>query len=139
MKVEVKQTNDGSNTLFVPELNEHYHSIHGALQESQHVFIKHGLLPALAEHTDLRLLEIGFGTGLNAILTLQTFLTQNATVFYDTLEKFPLSEEVIKKLHFENFILNPELLDYFYQLHASPWNEAVQIAPNFTLRKQETD
>lgn len=139
MKVEIKQTNDGSNTLFVPEMNEHYHSIHGALQESQHVFIKHGLLPALAEHKDLRVLEVGFGTGLNAILTLQAALSYDATMYYDTLEKYPLAPEVVKGLHFENFILNPELLDYFYQLHAAPWNQPVAIAPNFTFRKQETD
>jgi tRNA U34 5-methylaminomethyl-2-thiouridine-forming methyltransferase MnmC len=139
MKVEVKQTNDGSNTLFVPELNEHYHSIHGALQESQHVFIKHGLLPKLATKPDLRILEVGFGTGLNAILTLQTLLAQKATVFYDTLEKFPLPLPIIKELHFEQFILNPELLAYFYRLHAAPWEEPVNITPNFTIRKLQTD
>ena len=140
MKVEVKQTNDGSNTLFVPELNEHYHSIHGALQEALHVFIKYGLQPVLGTTTEpIRLLEVGFGTGLNAILTLQTFLTQNHSVFYDTLEKYPLSENLIKELHFENFILNPELLDNFYKLHAAPWNETVSITPNFNLRKLETD
>jgi len=140
MKVEVKKTNDGSNTLFVPELNEHYHSIHGALQEALHVFIKHGLQPVLEKATEpIRLLEVGFGTGLNAILTLQTFLTQNHSVFYDTLEKYPLAEDLIKELHFENFILNPELLDNFYKLHAAPWNETVSITPNFNLKKLETD
>lgn len=141
MKVEVKQTHDGSNTLFVPELNEHYHSIHGALQEALHVFIKYGLQPVLekAGAEPIRLLEIGFGTGLNAILTLQTFLTQNHSVFYDTLEKYPLREDLIKELHFENFILNPELLDHFRQLHKAAWNEPVSILPNFTLTKLEAD
>ena len=140
MNVEVKQTNDGSNTLFVPELNEHYHSVHGALQEALHVFIKHGLQPTLENATEpVRLLEIGFGTGLNAILTLQTFLTQNHSVFYDSLEKYPLAEDLIKELHFENFILNPELLDHFYKLHAAPWNENVSITPNFKLQKIHAD
>ncbi|MFC5271283.1 tRNA (5-methylaminomethyl-2-thiouridine)(34)-methyltransferase MnmD [Adhaeribacter terreus] len=140
MKVEVKQTNDGSNTLFVPELNEHYHSIHGALQEALHVFIKYGLEPTLEKATEpIRLLEIGFGTGLNAILTLQTFLTQNHSVFYDTLEKYPLPENLIKELQFGNFILNPELLDYFHKLHAAPWNETIAITPNFNLQKMHTD
>ena len=145
MNVEVKQTNDGSNTLFVPALNEHYHSVHGALQEALHVFIKHGLEPSLEKATEekatqpLRLLEIGFGTGLNAILTLQTFLTQNHSVFYDTLEKYPLEEALIKELHFENFILNPELLDHFYNLHGAPWNETVTITPNFSLQKMHAD
>ena len=134
--MEVKQTNDGSNTLFVPELNEHYHSIHGALQEALHVFIKYGLEPTLQKAEEpIKLLEIGFGTGLNAILTLQTFLTQNPIVFYDTLEKYPLKEDLVKELHFENFILNPELLEIFYKLHATPWNQTVAITPNFTLKK----
>ena len=140
MKVEVKQTNDGSNTLFVPELNEHYHSIHGALQEALHVFIKHGLQPVIENATEpIRMLEVGFGTGLNAILTLQTFLTEKATVFYDSLEKYPLKEELVTELHFENFILNPELLEYFEQLHAAPWNETVKISSNFSLQKIHAD
>ena len=134
MKVEVKQTNDGSNTLFVPELNEHYHSIHGALQEALHVFIKHGLQPVLENATEpIRMLEVGFGTGLNAILTLQTFLTEKATVFYDSLEKYPLKEELVTELHFENFILNPELFEYFKQLHAAPWNETTRPESYVTL------
>ncbi|KAA9340295.1 tRNA (5-methylaminomethyl-2-thiouridine)(34)-methyltransferase MnmD [Adhaeribacter soli] len=140
MKVEVKQTNDGSHTLYVPALNEHYHSVHGALQEALHVFIKHGLEPVLANATTpINLLEIGFGTGLNAILTLQAFLTQKHSVLYDTLEKYPLPEEVIAQLQFENFILNPELLAYFRKLHAAPWNTEAAIRPNFTLQKLHAD
>lgn len=140
MNLEVKQTHDGSNTLYVPALNEHYHSIHGALQEALHVFIKHGLLPTLEKATGpVRLLEIGFGTGLNAILTLQTLLTQNHSVFYDTLEKYPLPETLVKELHFENFILNPELLDYFYRLHAAPWNGPAAITPTFSVHKMHAD
>lgn len=140
MKVEVKQTNDGSNTLFVPELNEHYHSVHGALQEALHVFIKHGLEPVIANATaPVKLLEIGFGTGLNAILTLQTFLAQKHSVVYDSLEKYPLPEEMVAQLHFENFILNPELLDYFKKLHAAPWNVEIPVTPNFRLQKLEAD
>lgn len=138
MKVEVKQTKDGSNTLFVPELNEHYHSVHGALQESEHVFIQSGLLPALSQQPEtLHLLEIGFGTGLNAILTLPHALPGTTRIFYDTLEKYPLSEEVIKALQAERFLLNPELQDNFYRLHQAPWNEPVSIVPGFVLRKLE--
>jgi tRNA U34 5-methylaminomethyl-2-thiouridine-forming methyltransferase MnmC len=140
MKVEVKQTNDGSNTLFVPELNEHYHSVHGALQEALHVFIKHGLEAALAKNTGpLHVLEIGFGTGLNAILTLQIFLTKKHTIFYHSLEKYPLAEPLVRSLHFEKFILNPELLDYFYQLHAADWNKEAEIVPGFSLKKMQAD
>ncbi|GAB2525979.1 tRNA (5-methylaminomethyl-2-thiouridine)(34)-methyltransferase MnmC2 [Rufibacter soli] len=139
MNLEVRQTKDGSTTLFVPELNEHYHSVHGALQESLHVFIKMGLQATLERLPSVRILEVGFGTGLNALLTLQHTLATGAAVQYDTLEKYPLSMEVVAQLHFEKFILNPELLDFFTPLHAAPWEQPVAITPQFTLRKLETD
>ncbi|WP_162427913.1 tRNA (5-methylaminomethyl-2-thiouridine)(34)-methyltransferase MnmD [Pontibacter pudoricolor] len=135
MHLEIRQTKDGSNTLYVPELNEHYHSVHGALQESQHVFIKHGLEHALEQKRDVKILEIGFGTGLNAILTLPFALAQQAFIQYDTLEKYPLTAEVVEQLHFEQFILNPELLDYFKKMHAMPWNVPADLSPYFTLQK----
>lgn len=135
MHLEIRQTKDGSNTLYVPELNEHYHSVHGAMQESQHVFIKHGLEHALEQKPDVKILEVGFGTGLNAILTFPYALAQKAFVQYDTLEKYPLTREVVAQLHFEKFILNPELLDYYKQMHAAPWNEPVDLIPYFTLQK----
>ncbi|CAN5914803.1 tRNA (5-methylaminomethyl-2-thiouridine)(34)-methyltransferase MnmD [soil metagenome] len=139
MKVEVRQTKDGSSTLYVPELNEHYHSVHGALQESMHVFIQAGLGYFLPRREELRVLEVGFGTGLNALLTLQQALLHQTPVLYDSLEKYPLAPAVIKELHFEKFILNPELLDFHGQLHAVPWNEQVPVTPFFSLRKIETD
>ncbi|MCC9166419.1 tRNA (5-methylaminomethyl-2-thiouridine)(34)-methyltransferase MnmD [Pontibacter harenae] len=135
MHLEIKQTKDGSNTLYVPELNEHYHSVHGAMQESQHVFIKHGLEHMLETKKDIKILEVGFGTGLNAILTFPVALAQKAFIQYDSLEKFPLSDEVVKLLSFEQFILNPELLDYFYQMHNCDWNLPCDIVPHFTLQK----
>ncbi|WP_210488399.1 tRNA (5-methylaminomethyl-2-thiouridine)(34)-methyltransferase MnmD [Rufibacter aurantiacus] len=139
MNLEVRQTKDGSTTLFVPELNEHYHSVHGALQESLHVFIKMGLEATLERQSAVRLLEVGFGTGLNALLTLQHSLATKATVEYDTLEKYPLPPEVVAQLQFDKFILNPELLDFFTPLHNAPWGQPVAITPQFTLRKLETD
>ncbi len=140
MKVEVKQTNDGSNTLFVPELNEHYHSVHGALQEALHVFIKLGLQPVLEKAGGpVRILEVGFGTGLNAVLTLQASLAAKQTVYYDSLEKYPLGPEVIAALHFENFILNPELFARFNQLHETPWNLETPVTPDFYLKKLHAD
>lgn len=139
MDLEVRKTKDGSTTLFVPELNEHYHSVHGALQESLHVFITMGLEPTLVRLPTVRLLEVGFGTGLNALLTLQHTLLTGATVQYDTLEKYPLTPEVVAQLQFDTFILNPELLDYFASLHAASWHQSVAITPKFALQKLETD
>jgi len=135
MHLEIRQTKDGSSTLFVPELNEHYHSVHGALQESEHVFIKHGLEHALQQKKDVKLLEVGFGTGLNAILSFPFALAQKAFIQYDTLEKYPLSLDVVKQLQFEKFILNPELLDFYYRMHACNWNEPCDLIPYFTLQK----
>ena len=80
MHLEIRQTKDGSNTLFVPDLNEHYHSVHGALQESQHVFIKQGLEHVLEQKKDIKILEVGFGTGLNAILTFPYALAKKAFI-----------------------------------------------------------
>lgn len=139
MEREIRQTKDGSVTLFVPGLNEHYHSINGALQESMHVFIRAGLEASWQNATELAILEIGFGTGLNALLTLQQTLLQKKKVFYHTLEKFPLPLALIEQMHFENFILNPELLDYLPILHTAPWDSPVGITPNFTLEKTEAD
>jgi tRNA U34 5-methylaminomethyl-2-thiouridine-forming methyltransferase MnmC len=139
VKTEIRQTKDGSTTLFVPELNEHYHSINGALQESLHVFIRAGLEQALQQQSRVRVLEVGFGTGLNALLSLQHVLGQPAAVQYDTLEKYPLSWDLIRDMHFEKFILNPELMDYLPQLHQAPWEQAVALLPNFTLQKIQAD
>jgi len=139
MNLQVRKTNDGSTTLFAPELNEHYHSVHGALQESLHVFIKMGLEATMARLADVRLLEVGFGTGLNALLTLQHTLVSKATVHYHTLEKYPLPLEVVNQLRFQDFILNPELLDFFQPLHAAPWQEVVSLTPHFHLLKLKVD
>jgi tRNA U34 5-methylaminomethyl-2-thiouridine-forming methyltransferase MnmC len=135
MHLEIRQTKDGSNTLYVPELNEHYHSVHGALQESQHVFIKHGLESALQLKKDIKILEVGFGTGLNAILTYPFALAKKAFIQYDTLEKFPLEKAVIDQLQFDKVLLNPELFEVYQQMHTAPWDKPVDIIPYFTLQK----
>ena len=134
--VEVRPTADGSSTLYVPALDEHYHSTHGAVQEARHVYLGAALEPALAAATGpLRVLEVGFGTGLNALLTLQRSLTAPVPLAYDTVEKHPLPPAVVTALHAERYLLNPELLGYFQQLHAAAWDEAVPLLPGFRLRK----
>ncbi len=139
MKTEIRPTKDGSVTLYVPELNEHYHSINGALQESMHVFVQAGLEYAWQNKSDITVLEVGFGTGLNALLTLEKTLKTSKKVFYHTLEKYPLSPVLIEQMHFEQFISNPQLLNYLLPLHTSPWNEPVSVSPDFTLLKALAD
>lgn len=100
-KREVTTSADGSPTIWVPSLDEHYHSIHGALTESKHVFIENGLKrtiselkarPRLADGSDIRILEVGLGTALNARLSFDFAQQSDIQLHYDALEKFPLTE-----------------------------------------------
>ena len=139
-KVEVRVTADGSATLFVPVLNEHYHSRHGARQESAHVFIAHGLKPLLAAGAGtarpLHILEIGLGTGLNALLTLVAVGgVPNVAIAYDGLETYPLPPAVVAALQPEWDQLGAPLNALFAALHAAPWNAPAALQPLFTLRK----
>lgn len=130
MKRVIEQTADGSATLFVPELNEHYHSVKGARTESQHIFIDMGL--SASEVTEPHILEIGFGTGLNALLTLETAEATQRKVHYTGIELYPLSWEMIEPLGYSD---NP----LFKTLHIIPWEEDAIITPYFTLRKVQAD
>ena len=124
----IEKTDDGSATLFVPELNEHYHSTKGARTESQHIFIDMGLKASSA--TTPHILEIGFGTGLNAWLTLEEAERSRRNIHYTGLELYPLEWQTIEQL---GYISNDEQLtttarqqpaiELFKQLHTSPWEK----------------
>ncbi|MDR0750705.1 MAG: tRNA (5-methylaminomethyl-2-thiouridine)(34)-methyltransferase MnmD [Tannerellaceae bacterium] len=130
---DIQLTADGSHTLFVPEIDEHYHSVNGAIQESLHVFIRAGLQQA--PKAELRVLEIGFGTGLNALLTL---LYADIPVTYYTVELHPLPLDVIRRLNYAD-ILCPGQEDLFLSLHTAAWDTPVQIGSLFTLHKIRGD
>lgn len=121
MKRELQLTADGSHTIAIPDMNVTYHSTHGAIRESMHVFIQAGLqalqLPAV------RIFEMGFGTGLNALLTMQH---ADIPVYYYAVEQYPLTAEEVEGLSYGN------------ELHAYPWNEDVKINERFTLYKAHT-
>ncbi len=136
-KVEVRVTEDGSSTLYVPALNEHYHSTHGARQESAHVFIDAGLRPLLAAGPSrpLRILEVGLGTGLNALLTLEVVRRAGVAVAYDGLETQPLP--VVAELAREWAAQSAAAGALFMQLHAQPWGEPHPLAPGFVLSKRQ--
>jgi tRNA U34 5-methylaminomethyl-2-thiouridine-forming methyltransferase MnmC len=129
-------TADGSHTIYVPELNEHYHSIHGAVQESDFIFIKNGLKICNAD--PLNIFEAGFGTGLNALLTAVEAIKSNRVVFYTSIEKYPLSEDIIKTLNHFRFA-GEKAKEIFDSIHLSPWNTCVDISPNFKLYKIKGD
>lgn len=130
MKRVIERTADGSATLFVPELNEHYHSVKGAQTESQHIFIDMGLHASTVENPYI--LEIGFGTGLNALLTLEAAGKTHKQVHYTGIELYPLPWEMVKELGYSDSPL-------FERLHAAPWEEDAIITPHFTLRKLQAD
>jgi tRNA U34 5-methylaminomethyl-2-thiouridine-forming methyltransferase MnmC len=113
---KVVKTEDGSSTLYIEEMDETYHSTNGALQESLHIFINEGLRNVKSE--SVKILEIGFGTGLNAIMTLVN--KENRNVEYHTLEPFPLGEKLISELDFPSF-LDPEFHGEFNLLHQLSW------------------
>ena len=133
-QIELQTTADGSTTLYRPDMDEHYHSVKGALTESQHIFIDCGLRHLAKD--SLRVLEIGFGSGLNALLSaLQSDIRQH----YHTLELYPLSKEIIDSTDYHKAVDNPQAPTLFAAIHAAEWNKAVRITPSFTLEKAECD
>lgn len=133
----IQKTEDGSPTIYLPELDEHYHSVHGAIQESSHIFIQAGLRSLPAGH--IRILEVGFGTGLNAFLTLlETFNNPDLSIEYFTVERYPLSTDITEQLDYPH-LLAPDRADLFAALHRAPWDKSVNITPAFTLHKIEGD
>ncbi len=135
--IEIRKTKDGSHTLFVPELNEHYHSSFGAVQESLHVFIHAGLHYFNKPKQRLSIFEAGFGTGLNALLTLQ--FMADKSIKYTSVEAYPVDDETILKLNY------PELCDFadagqiFSKLHQARWDVDTKITSEFVLKKIRAD
>ena len=136
--LEIEHTADGSTTLFVKDLDEHYHSVKGAITESEHIyrdcaFLHKCSLTPTPSH--LRLLEIGFGTGLNACVTTKATETCRHTLHYFSIEKNPLDTNVISALNHCDYV-DATLHE---SIHVAPWNKPCQITPNFTLEKIHAD
>lgn len=129
-------TGDGSHTIYIKELDEHYHSVHGAFGESEFIFLKNGFDFSTADPVSI--LEIGFGTGLNALLTSLRAINGNRMVNYTSVEKYPLDEQMIKSLNHTQFI-GEEGKRLYELIHASPWNERTAICRNFSLEKLKSD
>ena len=128
-KIEI--TADGSATLYVPQLDEHYHSVKGALTESLHIFRNCAFLHHPQSNQPLRVLEIGFGTGLNAVVTAMAANVSHQA-HYISLELFPVEIEIIEKLNYGEMVDNNLLM----ALHKAPWETAQPITPFFTLDKK---
>ena len=130
-------TADGSTTIGIPSWNEHYHSTHGAVNEAMHVFIQNGLSHWKSQNpNDVRcnILEIGFGTGLNAWLTFLNNVDSYLTVFYDGIEGFPVDSELIEALNYIQ-LTESSKADIFQSMHLNEWNVPLSLSQNFTLTK----
>tara|TARA_R110001583_G_scaffold16737_3_gene68470 strand:- start:13280 stop:13978 length:699 start_codon:yes stop_codon:yes gene_type:complete len=136
LKREIKLTEDGSHTIFIPELNEHYHSTHGAIQEAIHVYINAGL--KFSDKNPIRILEIGFGTGLNTYLSLVEAENNKRSIVYHSLERYPIEEEQLKVLNYPDLI-DFERRDLFKEIHKKEWNQSCEISNNFNLKKISGD
>ena len=136
MNIEYRKTKDNSYTLYLPELNETYHSLNGAYTESMHVFIKNGY--HYCRTNPLSVLEIGFGTGLNTILTFIENEKEEREVTYHSIEKHPLHTEIIKKLNYHTLFDNKRYRQ-FIALHELEWNKEHKLDAKFTFKKIEKD
>ncbi len=134
-EITIVQTGDGSSTLLNSHFNEHYHSLSGSYRESMHVYINAGL--RFINQKEITVFEVGFGSGLNALLTLIEAMERGLTIHYLTIEKYPIPENL-----WTRFVLHKEInqyRDYFLTLHKSPWDKDVEVVNNFVIRKIQGD
>ena len=129
-------TSDGSHTIYVPELDEHYHSVHGAVQESTYIFIVNGF--DICKADPLNIFEVGFGTGLNALLSAIRAGKGGREVNYTSVEKYPLDENIIRSLNYHHFAGN-DGKEIFNSIHSCLRNVSVNICKNFNLKKIKGD
>lgn len=132
LKREIIETSDGSLTLFIPEMEEQYHSVNGAITESDYVFIKKGFKHHRSPTP--KIFEVGFGTGLNALLTALEAQKLQKDVYYVSIEKYPLDKNEITKLDYGK-IISTEAQDIYESLHNAEWNCDVKITKNFVIHK----
>jgi tRNA U34 5-methylaminomethyl-2-thiouridine-forming methyltransferase MnmC len=134
--IELIVTSDGSHTIFVPELNEHYHSVHGAVQESSLVYIQNGL--NFCDSDPINIFEVGFGTGLNALLTALSETNGKRILNYTSVEKHPLPLSVINTLN-HGTLAGEHGVQIFNRIHGSRWNKMEKITETFYLKKVISD
>ncbi|MCS6824191.1 MAG: tRNA (5-methylaminomethyl-2-thiouridine)(34)-methyltransferase MnmD [Cytophagaceae bacterium] len=135
--IEIIPTADGSHTLYLKSLDETYHSRHGAIRESQHIYINHGLhfFVSTSKATHVNILEIGFGTGLNALLSLFYAEINNVNIQYTAIEPYPLHFDIVQQLNYQDKSDNPQARKFYQQLHTTTWNRKNVLTHRFTLIK----
>lgn len=139
MKREIIKTNDGSTTIYLEQWDEHYHSKHGAIQEAYHVFIKSGLDQWLNHKNskEVRILEIGFGTGLNAFITFLEHAKKGLSISYHGVEAYPVSTEEVALLNYVQQLHTQDFQEVFSLMHQGDWGVDLLLDSSFTLRKRK--
>jgi len=135
LKREIITTDDGSVTIYLPEMQETYHSKFGAIQEANHVFIQNGL--HLKQGQPIAVLEIGFGTGLNAFITFLESVKSNHVINYTGVEAYPVEPQHSALLNYVTQMEATHYLDAFNRMHSSPWNAEIALNDNFKLTKRK--
>lgn len=131
----IQITADGSHTIAIPDMHVTFHSLLGAIQESVHVYINNGLHHLPADLHAVSILEMGFGTGLNALLTLREAIALQRNIYYQTIEQYPLTIKEAASLNYPEQLGEPDLQSFLQSLHESAWDQDVQLHPCFTLHK----
>ncbi|MEM6317165.1 MAG: tRNA (5-methylaminomethyl-2-thiouridine)(34)-methyltransferase MnmD [Bacteroidota bacterium] len=137
MSNELFETQDGSHSLFSEAHGVSYHSKYGAVQETQHVFINAALRFKALLQSDLHILDIGFGTGLNAYMTLLEAQKRNLTIHYTAIEAYPISLELATTLNYSEVLNQLELQPLFLQMHTSEWSQPLALTENFNFQKEK--
>lgn len=135
VKRQILHTADGSTTLHIPEWEESYHSKHGAIQEAYHVFIHSGL--SLFEGRSVAVLEMGFGTGLNAFITWLEYEKRGQSIDYVGLEAYPIALEEAAQMNYPSALQVGQHQSIFEKMHQLPWNEPMALSADFTLTKRQ--
>ena len=136
MQHQLVVTSDGSHTFYLSELNEHYHSIHGAVQESKHVFINAGLRKVIENNkNEINILEIGLGTGLNALLTFIELKNSLVKINYTAIEAFPLTIDVVDKLNYSELLNINSSNNILNKIHEEEWEQDIKLSSRFVLHK----
>ena len=136
MDVKLIISKDGSHTLYRKDIDETYHSRHGAIQEAQHVFIDMGLKEVEKSKKEINILEVGFGTGLNALLTC---LNSTSKINYIGLESFPLQDKVLGGLNYDTTVIGNNSQEIFNSIHDAPWETQSPITSLFSINKIENE
>jgi len=138
MERKIVRTADGSKTIQLPEWKEQYHSLHGAIQEAYHVFIHHGL--SQFEDRELEILEMGFGTGLNALITSLEAPARGLKVRYSALEAYPVAEAEWTLLDYGSSLEQyPDAVSHYKDIHQAPWGSMQPVRNDFSIQKMQMD